>query len=128
MSPTIVNRIQAAEMEFIYKTALNKKLLEECKFSDPDVIESLFLENIVPHGKNIVVGCVYRPPNQNIAMFSDKFSNIPHGDSVFFLCPTLMTRRKKHLPLKMTVAVFALHAVPIEREILLIFVHFAWHF
>ena len=50
---------------------LEYKLLEECKFSDSDVIESLFLEIIVPHGKNIVVGCVYRLPNQNTAMFID---------------------------------------------------------
>ena len=27
-------------------------------------------------GKNIIVGCVYRPPNQNAAMFIDKFNNI----------------------------------------------------
>ena len=46
------------------------------KFSDPDVIESLFLEIIVPHGKNIIVGCVYRPPNQNTAMFIEKFNNV----------------------------------------------------
>ena len=51
------------------------KLLGECKFSDPDVIESLFLEIMVSHGKNIV-GCVYRPPNQNTAMLIDKFNNI----------------------------------------------------
>ena len=30
---------------------------------------------MVSHGKNIV-GCVYRPPNQNTAMFIDKFNNI----------------------------------------------------
>ncbi|CAH3039726.1 unnamed protein product, partial [Pocillopora meandrina] len=34
---------------------LEYKLLEECKYSDPDVIESLFLEIIVPHGKNFIV-------------------------------------------------------------------------
>ena len=58
------------------QNGLEYKLLEECKFSDPDVIESLFLEIIVPHGNNIIVGCVYRPPNQDTAMFIDKFSNI----------------------------------------------------
>ena len=58
------------------QNGLEYKLLEECKFSDPDVIESLFLEIIVPHGKNIIVGCVYRPPNQNAAIFIDKFNNI----------------------------------------------------
>ena len=30
---------------------------------------------MVSHGKNIV-GCVYRPPNQNTAMFIEKFNNI----------------------------------------------------
>ena len=58
------------------QNGLECKLLEECKFSDPHVIESLFFEIIVPRGKNITVGCVYRPPNQNTAMFIDKFNNI----------------------------------------------------
>ena len=60
---------------FFLKNGVEYKLLEESKFSDPDVIESLFLEIMVSHGKNIV-GCVYRPPNQNTAMFIDKFKNI----------------------------------------------------
>ena len=29
-----------------------------------------------PRKKNIIVGCVYRPPNQNTAMFIDKFNNV----------------------------------------------------
>ena len=33
------------------KNGLEYKLLEEYKFSDRDVLESLFLEVIVPHGK-----------------------------------------------------------------------------
>ena len=37
------------------QNGLEYKLLEECKFSDPDVIESLFLEIIVPHGKNLLL-------------------------------------------------------------------------
>ena len=46
---------------FFLQNGVEYKLLEESKFSDPDVIESLFLEILVSHGKNIV-GCVYRPP------------------------------------------------------------------
>ena len=38
-----------------------------CNYSDPEVIESLFVELDNPFGKNIVVGVVYRPPNQNIS-------------------------------------------------------------
>ena len=34
------------------------------------------MEIIVPHGKKFIVGCVYRPANQNAAMFIDKFNNI----------------------------------------------------
>ena len=43
---------------------------------DPETIESLFVEITVPHGKNIIVGSVYRPPNQNTALFLDKFNDI----------------------------------------------------
>ena len=55
---------------------LQYKLRNECKLSDPDIIESLFVEITVPHGKNIIVGCVYRPPNQNTALFLDKLNDI----------------------------------------------------
>ena len=41
----------------------------DCNYSDPEVIESLFVELDNPLGKNIVVGVVYRPPNQNISPF-----------------------------------------------------------
>ena len=34
------------------------------------------MEITVPHGKNIIVGCVYRPPNQNTALFLDKLNDI----------------------------------------------------
>ena len=52
------------------------KILKECTFSDPEVIESIFVEIIVPQGKNIIVGCVYRPPNQNTSLFLEKFNDI----------------------------------------------------
>ena len=58
------------------KNDLEYKLREECNFSDSEVIESLFLEITVPHGKNIIAGSVYRPPNQNTATFLDKFNDI----------------------------------------------------
>ena len=46
-----------------FLNGLEYRLLEECKFSDPDVIKSLFLKIIVPHGKNSIAGCVHRPTN-----------------------------------------------------------------
>ena len=52
------------------------KVLPESNFSDPDVIESLFVEINVPNGKNIIVGTVYRPPNQHLPLFLEKFNQI----------------------------------------------------
>ena len=58
------------------KNNLEYKLLPECNYSDPDLIESLFVEIKVPKGKNIVTGIIYRPPNQNTAAFIDKLNDI----------------------------------------------------
>ena len=55
---------------------LEYKLRPDCNLSDPEVIETLFVEIIIPHGKNIIVGTVYRPPNRNIAMYLEKFNDI----------------------------------------------------
>ena len=54
--------------------------------SDSEVIESIFVEIMVPQGKNIIVGCVYRPPNQNTALFLEKFNDIL----------TIITKDNKH--------------------------------
>ena len=51
-------------------------LRSDCNHSDPDAIESLFVEINNPHGKNIVVRAIYRPPNQNTTAFLDIFNNI----------------------------------------------------
>ena len=48
---------------------LEYKLCSDCIISDPDTIESLFVEIQVPNGKNIIVGTIYRPPNQNLEAF-----------------------------------------------------------
>ena len=58
---------------------MNTKFVQirsDCNHSDSDTIESLFAEISNPHGKNIIVGLVYRPPNRNHAPFMDKFCNI----------------------------------------------------
>ena len=34
------------------------------------------MEICIPNGKNIIVGTVYRPPNQNVAAFLEKFNEI----------------------------------------------------
>ena len=55
---------------------LQYELLNECKLWDSETSESLFVEITVPFWKNIIVGCVYRSPNQNTALFLDKFDDI----------------------------------------------------
>ena len=39
---------------------------EDFCFSDFDIVESLFIEVLRPAVKNIIVGIVYRPPNESI--------------------------------------------------------------
>ena len=55
---------------------LEYQICSECNFSDPNMIESLFVEIFVPNSKNIVVGVVYRSPNQNLSLSLDKFNEI----------------------------------------------------
>ena len=76
LSQTIANPKLVAESGIYLHNDLQYKLLIECKLSSPEVIESLFVEITVPYGKNITVGCVYRPPNQNTALFLDKLNDI----------------------------------------------------
>ena len=68
---------------------LQYKICSECTYSNPDVIESLFVEINVPHGKNIVVGVIYRPPNQNTAAFIDELNdiliNITRGNKLCYI-------------------------------------------
>ncbi len=44
-------------------------------FDDDDVVESLFIEVYIPHGKNIIIGIIYRPPNQNANSFRRKYND-----------------------------------------------------
>ncbi len=41
-----------------------------------NTIESVFIELIIPSGKNIIIGVVYRPPNNKIDEFENKINEI----------------------------------------------------
>ena len=58
------------------QNSLEYKLCSKCNYTNPDLIESIFVEICIPNGKNIIVGTVYRPPNQNVAAFLEKFNEI----------------------------------------------------
>ena len=55
---------------------LNFKIREDIRVPNEEVMEPLFIEIIRPHGKNIIVGIIYRPPNQSVDVFVENFSEI----------------------------------------------------
>lgn len=55
---------------------LEFKERSDIHFLDSNTAESLFVEIIKPHGKNIIVGVIYRPPNQNLNSFVNEFSEL----------------------------------------------------
>ena len=55
---------------------LEYKLCRDCNYSEPEVIETLFVEINILNGKNIIVGTVYRPPNYNVRAFLDECNEI----------------------------------------------------
>ena len=57
---------------------LKFKFRADLSFDDIDVAESLFIEIVRPLGKNIVVGVIYRPPNQNVNEFLTKNNELLH--------------------------------------------------
>lgn len=56
--------------------SLEYKIREDCNFSKPDTIESVFAEISIPHEKNIIVGTIYRPPSQNLSEFNEIFARL----------------------------------------------------
>ena len=45
--------------------------------SSTDIIECSFVQ-IEMTGKNVIIGCIYRPPNSNLQGFTDEMCNISH--------------------------------------------------
>ena len=55
---------------------LDFKTRADLIFDDIDVAESLFIEISRPHGKNIIGGVIYRPPNQRVGDFVSKHNDL----------------------------------------------------
>ena len=55
---------------------LDFKIRADLSFGDIDVAESLFIEISRPHGKNIIGGVIYRPPNQRVGDFVSKHNDL----------------------------------------------------
>lgn len=41
-----------------------------------ETLECIFVEILVENRKNLIIGCIYRPPNSDINMFNEKLQNI----------------------------------------------------
>ena len=52
------------------------KIRADLSFDDIDVAESLFVEISRSHGKNIIDGVIYRPPNQRVGDFVSKHNDL----------------------------------------------------
>ena len=48
----------------------------DLSFDDIEVAESLFIDISRPHGKNIIGGVIYRPPNQSVGDFMSKHNDL----------------------------------------------------
>ena len=52
------------------------KLRTDLQSSDNVLYESVFVEIIQPHRKNIIVGCFYRPPDASVTGFNKALESI----------------------------------------------------
>jgi hypothetical protein len=50
------------------------KSRDDLCFDDDELAESLFIEINKSLGKNIIVGVIYRPPNQSVEKFLTKYN------------------------------------------------------
>lgn len=48
----------------------------DLRFDTSDTTDSLFVEVLVPKGKNIIIGVIYRPPNRNLQSFVTNFNEV----------------------------------------------------
>ena len=77
----------------LLRKLVSKKLVSECNVCNMEF--PFVILRISTHARNfcsITLWCTTFDQYFNIG-------SIPHGDSEFFLCPTLVTRRKKHFSL-----------------------------
>ncbi|XP_031571341.1 uncharacterized protein LOC116305543 [Actinia tenebrosa] len=58
------------------KDDINFKIRNDLTVFDSQILESIFIEIIRPHQRNVVIGVLYRPPNSNFQMFMNKLNEI----------------------------------------------------
>ena len=55
---------------------LDYRIRTDIYADEDEVMESLFIEIICPHERNVIVGLIYRPPNQNVNDFVTRMNNV----------------------------------------------------
>ena len=55
---------------------MNFKLRRDLNINDENIMESTFVEIIIPNKKNIVIGVIYRPPNSKFNLFENEINKI----------------------------------------------------
>lgn len=58
------------------KSSFEYKLRPDLQPSSQDVIESIFVELIQPNCKNIVIGCIYKPPDVDVQAFNISLESV----------------------------------------------------
>ena len=74
----------------MYRTILITEFAQTSQYADKDeVMESMFIEIVLPHERNVNVGLIYRPPNQNVNDFvtrmNDVLGKIPRDKKTCYL-------------------------------------------
>ena len=69
-------RIISRHWELFFQNLRTQKLRTDLQSSDNARYESVLVEIIQPHRKNIIVGCFYRPPDASVADFNKSLEGI----------------------------------------------------
>ena len=64
---------------------LNFKIREDIRVPNEELMEPLFIEILRPQGKNIIVGIIYRPPNQSVDNFNEILVKISRKNKICYL-------------------------------------------
>ena len=55
---------------------LEYRIRSDIYADEDEVMESLFIEIICPHERNVIVGIIYCPPNQNVNDFVTRMNDV----------------------------------------------------
>ena len=82
------------------KSDYHYKLRLDLQSSDNKLYESIFAEIIQPNAKNIIVGCIYKPPDVSVTEFNNSInhtlSTISFENKLSYLRQAKQLKRRKY--------------------------------